>query len=50
MLSRELADAEFVRATSVFEWRVRPERLNAEAAAFALRCWKTPRRKRRTGS
>src|SRR4051794_30270679 len=50
MLSRELADAEFVPATSVFEWRVRPERLNTTAAEFALRCWKTPRRKRRTGS
>jgi pimeloyl-ACP methyl ester carboxylesterase len=50
MLSRELENAEFVRATSVFEWRVRPDRLNATAAEFALRCWKAPRRKRRTGS
>jgi pimeloyl-ACP methyl ester carboxylesterase len=50
MLSRELANAQFVRATSVFEWRVRPDRLNTTAAEFALRCWQTPRRKRRTGS
>jgi pimeloyl-ACP methyl ester carboxylesterase len=50
MLAEELANAEFVRATSVLEWRARPDRLNAEAAAFALRCWQTPRRKRRTGS
>jgi pimeloyl-ACP methyl ester carboxylesterase len=50
MLSRELGNAEFVRATSVLEWRVRPDRLNSAAADFALRCWQTPRRKRRTGS
>ena len=50
MLSRELANAEFVRATSVFEWRVRPDRLDTKAAEFALGCWQTPRRKRRTGS
>ena len=50
MLSRELANSAFVRATSVFEWRVRPDRLDATAAEFALGCWQTPRRKRRTGS
>jgi pimeloyl-ACP methyl ester carboxylesterase len=50
MLARELANAEFVRASSLLEWRVRPDRLNAEAARFALACWQTPRRKRRTGS
>ena len=50
MLAHELANAEFVRATSVFEWRVRPERLDTAAADFALGCWQTPRRKRRTGS
>jgi pimeloyl-ACP methyl ester carboxylesterase len=50
MLSRELGNAEFVRATSVLEWRVRPDRLNSTTADFALKCWQTPRRKRRTGS
>lgn len=50
MLADELANAEFVRATSVLEWRAKPDRLNAVAAEFALRCWRTPRRKRRTGS
>lgn len=50
MLARELTNAEFVRAGSVLEWRLRPERLNAKAAEFALACWQTPRRKRRTGS
>jgi pimeloyl-ACP methyl ester carboxylesterase len=50
MLAEELANAEFVRASTVLEWRFRPERLNAKAAEFALRCWKTSRRTRRTGS
>jgi pimeloyl-ACP methyl ester carboxylesterase len=50
MLARELENAEFVRASSLLEWRVRPDRLNAKAAEFALACWQTPRRKRRTGS
>src|SRR3954453_4452940 len=50
MLARELANAEFVRASSVLEWRFWPERLNALAADFSLRCWQTSRRTRRTGS
>lgn len=50
MLAEELGGAEFVRAASVLEWRVRPDRLNAKAAEFALRCWETPGRGRRTGS
>ncbi|MCD4534555.1 alpha/beta hydrolase [Nocardioides sp. cx-169] len=50
MLAEELPQATFVRAESILEWRLRPERLNAEAAAFALRCWKTPRRSRRTAT
>jgi pimeloyl-ACP methyl ester carboxylesterase len=50
MLARELANAEFVRAGSVLEWRFWPDRLNARAAEFALGCWDTPGRNRRTGS
>ena len=50
MLADELPNARFVAAESILEWRARPERLNAKAAEFALRCWQTPRRKRRTGS
>jgi pimeloyl-ACP methyl ester carboxylesterase len=50
MLSRELENAEFVRASTLLEWRVRPERLNALAVDFCLRCWKTPRRARRTAT
>ena len=40
MLATEVPSSRFVRAKSIFEWRFRPERLNAEAAAFALNCWK----------
>ena len=50
MLAEELANAEFVQAASALEWRVRPERLDSAAATFALRCWHTRPRKRRTGS
>jgi hypothetical protein len=50
MLSRELANAEFVRAHTVLEWRFRPDRLNALATEFALRCWDTRARGRRTGA
>ncbi|MCD4527197.1 alpha/beta fold hydrolase [Nocardioides sp. cx-173] len=50
MLAEELPEATFVRAESILEWRLRPERLNAEAATFALRCWKAPRRGRRTAT
>jgi len=48
MLAGELPNATFVRARSILEWRVAPERLDTEAAQFALRCWQVPRRARRT--
>ncbi len=50
MLAGEMPNATFVRARSILEWRVAPERLNRVTADFALACWKTPRRRRRTGS
>jgi pimeloyl-ACP methyl ester carboxylesterase len=50
MLADELRGSKFVRASGPFEWRVRPDRLNQEATDFALACWQTPRRTRRTGS
>ncbi len=50
MLAEELENAEFVRASTLLEWRLRPERLDARAIEFSLRCWKTSRRTRRTGS
>jgi pimeloyl-ACP methyl ester carboxylesterase len=49
MLAGELPNATFVRARSILEWRLTPERLNRAAADFALDCWQTPRRSRRTG-
>jgi pimeloyl-ACP methyl ester carboxylesterase len=41
MLAEELPEASFVRATSILEWRTRPERLDRAAADFALGCWQT---------
>jgi pimeloyl-ACP methyl ester carboxylesterase len=54
MLAEELPDAEFVQASSILEWRSRPERLNRAAIGFALGCWRTTparsaARKRRGG-
>lgn len=48
MLAEEMPNATFLRARSILEWRVRPERLNRAAAGFALGCWKTPRRSSRS--
>ena len=39
MLAEELPNAPFVRARSILEWRIAPERLDREAADFALGCW-----------
>ena len=51
MLAEEMQDATFVRAKSIVEWRIRPERLNQEAVEFALGCWQAKaRRSRRAGS
>ncbi len=50
MLADEMPDATFLKAKSILEWRVRPERLTRAATGFALSCWKTPRRQRRTGN
>ncbi|MGZ4464820.1 MAG: alpha/beta fold hydrolase [Nocardioides sp.] len=48
MLAEEMPNATFLRAHSILEWRVRPDRLNRAAAGFALGCWQTQRRARRT--
>jgi pimeloyl-ACP methyl ester carboxylesterase len=50
MLAEELPEARFVRARSILEWRFWPERLNREAADFALECWENtqPTRRRRS--
>jgi pimeloyl-ACP methyl ester carboxylesterase len=48
MLAEEMPNATFVKARSILEWRVSPDRLDRAAAEFALACWRTPRRSRRT--
>jgi len=50
MLADEMPNATFVKARSILEWRVSPDRLNRATAEFALDCWRTPRRSRRTSS
>jgi pimeloyl-ACP methyl ester carboxylesterase len=50
MLADELPNGTFVQAHSVLEWRVAPDRLDRAAVDFARSCWKTPKRRRRTGS
>jgi len=51
MLADELPHATFVRARSILEWRLWPERLDHEAAEFALQVWEAPlpTRRRRPG-
>ncbi len=44
MLADELPRGRFLAAESLLEWRVRPDRLDAEAVAFVRRCWRAPAR------
>jgi pimeloyl-ACP methyl ester carboxylesterase len=39
MLAEELPGARFVRARSILEWRMRPQRLDEVAIEFATSCW-----------
>ncbi len=48
MLAGELPNSRFVAARGILEWRLRPERLNAEAVAFVSECWRAGTRRRRT--
>ncbi len=50
MLAEELPRGSFVKARSVVEWRLAPERLDRAAVGLATGCWKTPRRGRRAGA
>ncbi|MFC7492594.1 MULTISPECIES: alpha/beta fold hydrolase [unclassified Nocardioides] len=50
MLAAELPHATLLRAHTPLEWRLRPGRLDAAAVELAERCWRAPRRRRRTGS
>ncbi|MGA9746521.1 MAG: alpha/beta fold hydrolase [Nocardioides sp.] len=48
MLAEEMPHARFVEAEGLLEWRLRPERLDTEAADFVATCWSEPARGRRT--
>lgn len=41
MLAEEVPGARFVQASSILEWRFRPERLDAQAVDFVHECWGT---------
>jgi pimeloyl-ACP methyl ester carboxylesterase len=42
MLAEELANGRLLEANSIFEWRLSPERLTAELAAFLAEVWARP--------
>ncbi len=48
MLAEEMPHARFVEAEGLLEWRLRPERLDREAADFVATCWSAPARDRRS--
>lgn len=48
MLAAELPNATFERASSILEWRFKPDRLNKLAVAFVRSCWTTGATRRRT--
>jgi pimeloyl-ACP methyl ester carboxylesterase len=52
LLASQIRRSRFVRARSIVEWRLAPERLDAEAVTFVLEAWDargTRRRRRGTG-
>jgi pimeloyl-ACP methyl ester carboxylesterase len=42
MLAEELANGRLIEANSVFEWRLSPDRLNAELSEFLAEVWAQP--------
>lgn len=48
MLAEEMPDVRVERASSILEWRVRPERLTSAATRFALDCFGSSPRVRRS--
>jgi pimeloyl-ACP methyl ester carboxylesterase len=50
MLAAELPDVRFERASSILEWRTRPERLNRIAVDFVQQCWDGERVSRRSAT
>ncbi|MGB0099201.1 MAG: alpha/beta fold hydrolase [Nocardioides sp.] len=49
-LADELPQGTLVRARHALEWRLDPERLDRVAVELAISCWKSPRRRRRSGT
>lgn len=47
MLAAELPNVRFEQASSILEWRIRPDRLNEAAIDFARSCWESSPRVRR---
>lgn len=47
MLAGEIPGSRFERASSILEWRLWPDRLNALAVEFVRDCWAQPSRTRR---
>lgn len=47
MLAEELPNSTFAEADSIFEWRLRPKRLNALTAEFVARCFESETPSRR---
>lgn len=47
MLAAELPDVRFEQASSILEWRLRPERLNDAAIDFVRSCWERRTKVRR---
>jgi pimeloyl-ACP methyl ester carboxylesterase len=44
MLAEELENARLIEASSIFEWRTHPERLNAELSEFLAEVWAKPKK------
>jgi pimeloyl-ACP methyl ester carboxylesterase len=49
MLADELPQGSFVRARSILEWRLAPDRLDQAALDLVARCWQSPHRRTASG-
>jgi pimeloyl-ACP methyl ester carboxylesterase len=46
MVAEEMPNARFVRASSILEWRIKPDRLNRELLEFVNEAWNPPEARR----
>ena len=49
MLADEMPNARYVGASSILEWRLRPDRLDGETTTFAREAWDEPAATRAAG-